>query len=333
MQRFINNPELVVDDLIRGFVKANKKLVKVSKHNNRVLKVNNSSEIKKVGIVTGGGSGHEPAFLGYLGDNMVDAVAIGEVFASPPAQAFYDAIIEADHGKGVACLFGNYAGDNMNVKMAIQMADDDGITVKYVVANDDIASSPKETAEKRHGIAGGVFMWKIGGARAALGGSLDEVIQSAQKAVNYTRSICVGLNSCTIPAVGKPNFSIKEGEMEFGIGHHGEAGMKVEKLKSADEIATEMTMAILEDFAFAEKENLVVLLSGLGSTPVMELYILFDTVEKILTERGHHISKVFIGDYVTSLDMNGVSLSIMKVDEELVELLDYSAKAVGLRTY
>lgn len=323
MQRFVNNPDFIVDDMLKGYVKAHGDTIQLSERNDRVVKTIQAPVEGKVGIVTGGGSGHEPAFLGYVGEGLVDAAAIGEVFASPPAQSFLDAIVEADSGKGVACLFGNYAGDNMNVKMAVQLAEDEGITVKYVTATDDIASSPPETREKRHGIAGGLFMWKAGGARAAMGGSLNEVIASAQKAVDHTRSICVGLSSCTIPAVGSPNFSIDEGMMEFGIGHHGEPGIRVEPLKTADEIAAEMTGAILQDFGFSESENLAVMLSGLGATPLMELYVVYDKVAEILTGEGHRIDRTLIGNFVTSLDMNGLSLTIVRLDEELKELLDY----------
>lgn len=331
MQRFLNDPEQVVDDMIDGFVKANEHTVERSKNNDRVIKLKNTSQKGKVAIVTGGGSGHEPTFLGYLGKNMVDVVAVGEVFASPPADAFYDAFIEADSGAGVACLFGNYAGDTMNVKMAIQMAEDEGVNVKYVTAKDDIASATKENKQKRHGMAGGVFMWKAAGAKADMGGTLDEVLRVAEKTVDQTRSICVGLSSCTIPAVGHPNFTIEEGTMEFGIGHHGEPGIKVEKLKSATEIATEITEALLADFSFDDKEDLAVLLSGLGRTPTMELYVLYSTIEKVLTEQGHHIDVVFIGDYATSLDMNGVSLTLMRLDDELKELLTYEADTCGLK--
>ncbi|CUH95210.1 hypothetical protein P22_1280 [Propionispora sp. 2/2-37] len=332
MQRFVNNPDFIVDDMLAGFVKVHRE-VSLSSKNDRVVKLNKLSATNKVGLVTGGGSGHEPAFLGYLGDHLLDAVAIGEVFASPPAQAFYDAMVEADNGNGVACLFGNYAGDNMNVKMAVQMAKEAGITVKYVTANDDVASASQETKEKRHGIAGGFFMWKIGGARAALGGTLDEVIRSAQKAVDHTRSICVGLAPCTIPAVGKANFQISPGTMEFGVGHHGEAGMKVEKLGTADKIAEEMTASLLDDFEFSAKQELAVMVSGLGSTPLMELYVLYSKVEQMLRSSGHDIFRVYIGDYVTSLDMNGASLTIMSVDEELKELLNYPASPVGIKSY
>lgn len=333
MNRFINDADYVVDDMIKGYVKAHKNLVSQSERNSHVVKYKEAPVKGKVGIVTGGGSGHEPAFLGYVGKNMVDAVAVGEVFSSPPAQAFYDAFVEADSGEGVACLFGNYAGDTMNVNMAKMMADDDEIIVKTVIANDDISSSPKETKEKRHGIAGGVFMWKIGGARAALGGSLDEVIASAQKAVDNTRSICVGLSPCVIPAVGKPNFKIEDGKMEFGVGHHGEPGMKIEDIKPANEIAREMTNTILNDIDSESSNEVAVIVSGLGATPLMELYILYDEIEKCLNENEVSVYRVFIGNYVTSLDMNGAALTIMKLDEELKKLLDFEGESKGIEIH
>ncbi len=330
MQRFVNNPDYVVEDMLKGFVKAHGDLVVRSRANDRVVQYINAPVEGKVGLVTGGGSGHEPAFLGYVGKNMMDAVAVGEVFSSPSAQAFYDAFMAADSGKGVACLFGNYAGDNMNVKMAIRKAKKQGVTVKYVTANDDVASSPKETKEKRHGIAGGVFMWKIGGARAALGGDLDEVIASAQKAADNTRSICVGLEPCAIPAVGHPNFQIADGDMEFGIGHHGEPGINVQKLEPAKEIARKMAKTVIDDMEPEEGAEVAVLMSGLGATPIMELYILYDEAEAYLKEQGLSVYKVFVGDYVTSLDMNGAALTVMKLDDELKELLDYEAKSPGI---
>lgn len=331
MQRFVNNPDYIVEDMVKGFLKAHDDLIVKNEKNDRVVQYKNAPVEGKVGLVTGGGSGHEPAFLGYVGENMMDAVAVGEVFSSPSAQAFYDAFMAADSGKGVACLFGNYAGDNMNVKMAIRKAKKQGVTVKYVTATDDVASSPKETKEKRHGIAGGVFMWKVGGAKAAMGADLDEVIATAQKAVDNTRSICVGLSPCAIPAVGHPNFDIKEGDMEFGIGHHGEPGINVQKLKPAKEIANDMAKAVIDDLEPADGDEVAVLLSGLGATPIMELYVLYDEIEAYLKEQGLSIYKVLIGDFVTSLDMNGAALTVMKLDEELKELLDYDAKAPGLK--
>ena len=221
----------------------------------------------------------------------------------------------------------------MNVKMAIQMAEDDDIEVKYVVATDDVASSPKETKEKRHGVAGGYFMWKVGGAKAASGASLDEVIAVAQKVVYRTRSICVGLEPCVIPAVGKPNFEIEAGMMEFGIGHHGETGIRKEELKNADAIAEEMVGTLLEDFAFEDEREFSVMLSGLGSTMLMEQYILIGKVLEILKEEGHNIHKVYVGNFVTSLDMSGASLTLVDLDEEIKDLLDVTGNPVGMKNY
>lgn len=330
MQKFVNNPDFIVEDMIKGFVKAHSDLIVHSDRNDHIVKYKNAPVEGKVGIVTGGGSGHEPAFLGYIGENMADAVAVGEVFSSPPAQAFFDAFVEANAGKGVACLFGNYAGDNMNVKMAVMMAEDEDIEVKYVVATDDIASAPKENKEKRHGIAGGPLMWKIGGAKAAKGGTLDEVIEVAQKVVDNTRSICVGLSPCVIPAVGKPNFSIEEGTMEFGVGHHGETGIKIEELKPAKEIANEIANAVIKDLDCSENSELVVILSGLGSTPIMELYVLYDEIENVISQYGHKVHKALVGNYVTSLDMNGAALTVMALDDELKELFDTPSNSPGL---
>lgn len=330
MQRIINNPNDVVNDMINGFVKAHKDIVEKTE-NNRVLKYKKAPIKDKVGIVTGGGSGHKPAFIGYIGENMVDAVAIGEIFSSPTAKAFYDAFKTADSGKGVACLYGNYAGDNMNVKMAIKMAEKDGIIVKTVIANDDVASAPKEEKNKRRGVAGEVLMWKIAGAKTALGGNLDEVMSVAQKAIDNTKSVGIGLTPCTIPALGKPNFKIEEGKMELGIGHHGEPGIKVIDLKTADEMAEIMLDIILPDLPFVSNNEVVVLISGLGATPVMELYILYTKIAEILDNKNIKIYKPYVGDYFTSLDMMGVTVTLIKVDNELKELIDLSANSMGFK--
>ena len=215
MNRIYNNPDYMVEDMTKGFLKANKDLI-AETENPQVVKYKKAPVPNKVGIVTGGGSGHKPAFIGYVGENLCDAAAIGQIFSSPTAKAFLDAIKAADSGKGVACLYGNYAGDNMNVKMAVKKAKKAGIEVKTVVANDDCASAPKTELEKRRGVAGEVLMWKIGGAKASMGANLDEVIAAAQKAINNTRSIGIGTAPCTIPAVGHPNFQIEDGKMEFG---------------------------------------------------------------------------------------------------------------------
>ena len=254
-----------------------------------------------------------------------------DLFLAYRQNPFINAMAEADTGKGVACLYGNYAGDNMNVKMAIRRAEKDGITVKTVVANDDCASAPKTELEKRRGVAGEVLMWKVGGAKAAMGADLDDVIAAAQKAINNTRSVGVGVAPCTIPAVGHPNFEIVDGTMEVGIGHHGEPGVKVEKLKTADEIAKEMLDIILPDLPYCSGDEVVVLLSGLGATPVMEQYIVYNRVEEILKENGISVYKAYVGNYFTSLDMKGVTLTIMKLDEELKECIDMPVDSIGLK--
>ena len=285
----------------------------------------------KVGVVTGGGSGHKPAFIGYLGKNLCDAAAVGEICTSPTAAAFLDAFRAADGGKGIACLYGNYSGDNMNVKMAVRMAKKEGLEVKTVIANDDVASAPKDQREKRRGVAGEILMWKCGGAKAAEGGTLDQVIAAAQKAIDNCRSVGIGLTPCTLPAVGHPNFEIKEGTMEVGIGHHGEPGIEVCELETADKMAARMTDIVLPDYPFESGDEVVVLVSGLGATPVMELYVLYNEIEKILGEKGMKIHKAYVGNYFTSLDMMGATLTVMKLDDELKELIDLDCCSMGLK--
>jgi dihydroxyacetone kinase-like protein len=332
MQKFINNPSKVVDEMLEAYVKVHADSVSPT-GNERVIKYKYAPVDGKVGIVTGGGSGHKPAFIGYVGRNMVDAVACGEIFSSPPAQMFLDAIKEANAGKGVAILYGNYAGDNMNVSMAMEEAEEEGIQVKKVVANDDVPSAPKGEEARRRGVAGEILMWKVGGAKAAMGSSLNEVIAVAQKAIDNTRSMGVGLSPCTIPEVGHPNFTIEEGKMEVGIGHHGEPGIEVVGLESAAKVAERMCNVILPDLPFASGDEVVVLISGLGSTPVMEQYIVFNDVERILSDKGIKIYHSYVGNYFTSLEMAGITCTLMKLDDELKECIDYECDSVGLRQF
>jgi dihydroxyacetone kinase-like protein len=329
MQRILNNPDNVVDEMLKGFVKVHSDIVTAT-DNPRVIK-RKDIPAGKVGVATGGGSGHKPAFIGYIGENLCDAVAVGEICTSPTAAAFLDAFRAADQGKGVACLYGNYSGDNMNVKMAVKMAEKEGITVKTVIANDDVASAPKGEAEKRRGVAGEVLMWKAGGARAALGGSLDEVIAAAQKAIDNTRSVGIGLTPCTLPAVGHPNFEIKDGTMEVGIGHHGEPGIEVCPLETAAQMAQRMTGVVLPDYPFQAGDEVVVLVSGLGATPVMELYVLYDEIERLITAKGIKIHRGYAGNYFTSLEMMGATLTVMKLDDELKKLVDMPCYSMGLK--
>lgn len=332
MQRIYNNPDNLVNEMVEGFLKSHSDII-TSTPNPRVVKYAKAPIANKVGIVTGGGSGHKPAFIGYIGQNMCDAVAVGEIFSSPTARSFLDAFKTADAGKGVACLYGNYSGDNMNVRMAMEDAEDSGIVVKKVVANDDVASAPKKEPHKRRGVAGEVLMWKIGGAKASTGASLDEVIASAQKAIDNTRSVGIGLSPCTIVAAGKPNFAIATGTMEVGIGHHGEPGIYVTELKSAKEMAEHCLEIILPDKPFEKGDEVVVLVSGLGATPIMELYVFYNEVTKILDQKGITVFKPLVGNYFTSLDMMGVTLTLMKVDEELKQLMNIKANSVGYKQF
>jgi dihydroxyacetone kinase-like protein len=320
MQRFINDPDFVVDDTVRGFVKAHRDLVKLA-DNPKVVAAAQAPIRGKVGVITGGGSGHEPAFIGYVGRNMLDAVAVGEIFSSPTAKSFHDAMKIADGGRGVVCLYGNYAGDNMNVKMAVKLAAKEGIEVLTVVANDDVCSAPASEREKRRGVAGEILMWKCGAAKAALGASLAEVQATAQKAIDNCRSIGVGLGPCTLPAVGHPNFTIEPGKMEVGIGHHGEPGTHVEALKPAAEVARDMVKAVLDDHNLPAGTEVAVLISGLGATPTDELYILNDTIDEEVRARGLKIARTYVGNFFTSLEMVGATLTIMALDEELKQLL------------
>jgi phosphoenolpyruvate---glycerone phosphotransferase subunit DhaK len=332
MQKFINDPSKVVDEMLEAYIKVHADLVSPTE-NERVIKYKYAPVEGKVGIVTGGGSGHKPAFIGYVGRNMVDAVACGEIFSSPPAQMFLDAIKEANAGKGVAILYGNYAGDNMNVAMAMEEAEEEGILVKKVVANDDVPSATKGEEARRRGVAGEILMWKVGGAKAAMGASLDEVIAAAQKAIDNTRSMGVGLSPCTIPEVGHPNFTIEDGKMEIGIGHHGEPGIEVVDLETAAKVAERMCNVILPDLPFTAGDEVVVLISGLGSTPVMEQYIVYNDVEKILAEKGIKVYHSYVGNYFTSLEMAGITCTLMKLDDELKECIDYECDSVGMRQF
>lgn len=330
MQRFVNDPDDIVDETVAGFIKAHRDLVRKDPANPRVVLSRFAPQDGKVGIVTGGGSGHEPAFIGYAGRNLVDAVAVGELFSSPTAKSFADAIRAADGGAGVAVLYGNYAGDNMNVRMAAGMVAEDGIEVATVVANDDVCSAPASERAKRRGVAGEIFMWKIGGAKAALGGTLAEVRAAAQQAIDACRSVGVGLGPCTLPAVGHPNFQIAPGTMEVGIGHHGEPGTRVEALKTADQVADDMVRIVLDDHALPDGTEVAVLVSGLGATPVNELYVLYDRIEVGLERAGLRVHRAFVGNYFTSLEMVGATLTVMALDDDLKPLLDMDCAAPGL---
>lgn len=330
MQRILNDPDNIVNESTAGFLRCHPDLVTTTDNPRAVQSV--FPHDGRVGVVTGGGSGHKPAFIGYCGENLVDAVAIGEICSSPTAQAFLDAFKAADRGKGVACLYGNFSGDNMNVKMAVKMAKKQGLTVKTVVCNDDAASAPPEEKNKRRGIAGEIIMYKVGGAIASTGADLDEVIRVTQKAVDQTRSIGIGLTPCTLPAVGHPNFEIKPGTMEVGVGPHGEPGMEVCALEPAASMAKRMVDVILgDDLPIGEGDEISVLVNGMGATPLNELYALFGDIMKIFDEKKIKVYKTYVGNFLTSMDMMGASLTVTKLDDELKRMLDIPCYSMGLK--
>nr|WP_210292042.1 dihydroxyacetone kinase subunit DhaK [Aurantimonas endophytica] len=272
----------------------------------------------KVGIVTGGGSGHLPVFTGYVGPGFLDACAIGDVFASPSAEQMAGAIRRANGGAGVLRLYGNYGGDVMNFDMAGEMVDmEDDIRTSTVVLADDVVSAPKEEAEKRRGVAGMIYAFKIAGAAADTMADLDEVTRIAQKAADACRSIGMALSPCIVPQAGKANFEIGDGEMEMGMGIHGEPGIWRDSLKPADAITDEMIDRILADRPLARGDRVSVLVNSLGATPLEELYIMYRRVRQRFDEAGVEIVMPLVGRYATSMEMTGATLTVIALDDEL----------------
>ncbi len=324
MKKLINNPLKVADEEVEGFVKAFPSHVK--KLDDVRVVVRKDAPIKgKVGILVGGGSGHEPFWFGYTGKGMYDAVVIGEIFSSPTPDAAYKGTKAIDGGKGVLYLLGNYEGDKMNLGISKERAETEGISIEIVNVTDDVASAPKDRIQDRRGIAGNLFVIKVAGAKAEQGGSLEEVKAAAIKANDNTRTMGVALSPCIIPSSGKPNFTISDDEMEIGMGIHGEPGIERTKIKTADEVAEILTLKVVNDLPFKGGDEVALLLNGLGGTPLQELFILFRKIEEILTEKKIKIYKVFIGNYCTSIDMMGCSLSLIRLDAELKKLLDEPA--------
>jgi len=325
MKKILNSPDSYVDQMIEGILVAHPdhlKAAAASERGTRGLVVAGAPIEGKVGIATGGGSGHIPLFLGYLGNGLADGVAIGDVFSSPSAQEMLEVTRAIDSGEGVLYLYGNYGGDVLNFDMAAEMAAADGIRVETVLGADDIASAPPEDRGTRRGIAGIFFAYKLAGAKAAQRASLDEVKRVAEAAGANTRTMGVALSPCTIPAAGVPTFSLDEAEMEIGMGIHGERGIERGPLKSADDIVDFMMERVLADLPFASGDEVAVLVNGLGATAPSELYIMYRRAAAILKERGIGIHRAFVGEYATSMEMKGASISLLRLDAELRSLLD-----------
>lgn len=331
MKKLINNPENVVEEMLDGLTLAHPEYLR--KLDGFNVLVRKSSPINgKVALVSGGGSGHEPAHGGYVGQGMLDAAVAGDVFTSPTPDLIYEAIKAVDGEAGVLLIVKNYTGDVMNFEMAKDLAEMEDIKMDYVIVNDDVAVENSTFTAGRRGIAGTVFVHKIAGAKAESGANLKEVKEVAQKVIENVRSMGMALTSCIVPAAGKPNFTLEENEMEIGMGIHGEPGIHKEKMQTANEIAEQLVNKILEDMPLNKGAEVAVMINGLASTPLMELYIVNKKVNEILTEKGIKIYKTFVGEFMTSLEMAGCSVSILQLDDELKELLDASADTPAFKS-
>jgi len=323
MKKILNDPKHFVSEMLDGLLKAHPDQLTYAGNDVHCIVRADAPVMGKVALATGGGSGHLPVFLGYVGKGMLDGCAVGDVFQSPSAEQMLEVTRRIHGGKGVLYIYGNYGGDVMNFDMAAEMAGMEDIEVRTVLVKDDVVSNPDP--EKRRGVAGMVFAFKCAGAKADQGGSLDEVEAVARKALANLRTMGVALTPCIVPQVGKPTFTLGEDEMEMGMGIHGEPGVSREPLKTADEIATRMLSAIRGELVLGAGDRAAVMVNGLGATPPEELYIVYRKVHDLLTADGVRIHRAYVGEYATSMEMAGCSLTVFKLDDELAALLDHPA--------
>jgi dihydroxyacetone kinase-like protein len=321
--KLINAGADAVDEMLEGILAAHGDKLYRPEGSPRAVVARHGPRAGKVALVIGGGSGHEPTFLGFVGKGLADACAVGNVFASPPPQPAIDAAIAASGGAGVLFMYGNYAGDVMNFDMASEMLGLEGVEARTVLTTDDIASAPHSEKEKRRGVAGNVFIFKCAGAAADRMLPLAEVERIARHANARTYTLGVALSPCSLPQTRRANFEIKPGEMEIGMGIHGEPGMRRETLRPADAIVDEIMDAILFDMSPKEGDRVAVLVNSLGSTPLMELYILHRRVAQRIAQAGLELHSSLVGPYCTSMEMAGASITLMHLDGELQQLLEH----------
>lgn len=332
MKKIINSPENVVTEMLEGIVEAHPEYLKKLEGFHVLVRKNSPIE-GKVALVSGGGSGHEPSHGGYVGTGMLNGAVAGEVFTSPTPDQVLEAIKAVDGGSGVLLVIKNYTGDIMNFEMAAEMAAMDDIKVEKVVVNDDVAVENSTYTAGRRGVAGTVFIHKIAGAAAEEGRELAEVKKVAEKVIANVRSMGMSLDSCIVPAAGKKGFILADDEVEIGLGIHGEPGVSKEKLKSADEHTQELMDKILEDIKIEKGEEVAVMVNGLGATPLMELYIVNRKVAQILKAKDIKIANTYVGNFMTSLEMPGFSISILKLDDELKKLLNAKADTPAFKHF
>ena len=331
MEKVINAPQDVVSEMIQGMVLAFPEYVR--KIDSADVIVRAKAKVGKVALISGGGSGHEPSHAGFVGCGMLDAGVCGAVFTSPTPDAVFEAIKAVQTDKGVLLIIKNYTGDVMNFEMAMEMAEAEGIKVDKVVIDDDVAVQNSTWTVGRRGIAGTVLLHKITGAKAETGASLEETKAVAEKVIANVRSMGMALTPCTIPEAGKPGFTLGENEIEVGLGIHGEPGVRREDIKPANEIVDELLGKILDDMPVNSGEEVAVLVNGLGGTPLMELFIANNRVNSILTGKGIKIHKTIVGEYMTSIEMAGFSITVLKLDEELKTLLDAKADTPAYKAF
>ena len=320
MKKIINKPSDFVEESIEGLVKSHPEIYSFAPDNKRVI-ARTEKASNKVGIISGGGSGHLPVFTGYVGKGLLDSCAVGSVFASPSVDQIASAIRNANNGNGVLCIIGNYGGDVMNFEMACEIVTSEGIKTKTVIVADDIASASNEEKSKRRGIAGMIFVFKVAGSIAETGASLEKTFNIASSANNNIRTLGVALSPCILPEAGKPTFEIKDDEIEIGMGIHGEPGIKREKLRSADQLSDDLCKRILEDYKLNAEDQVSIMINSLGATPLEELYIVSKRVHENFSKLKIKITKSFVGRYATSMEMAGMSITVFKLDSELKKYL------------
>jgi dihydroxyacetone kinase len=327
VKKLINDPERFVDEMLEGLLLAHPDQLRAASADNRALVRADAPRQGRVGIVTGGGSGHLPTFLGYVGEGLCSGVAVGNVFSSPSAEQVLEATKASDGGAGVLYLYGNYGGDVLNFDLAADMAELEDIETRTVLLTDDVASQPKERSADRRGVAGLFFAYKCAGAAAERGDDLAAVADAAQAAADSTRTMGIGLSPTILPTVGKPTFELEEGEMEVGIGIHGEPGIHRGPLESADAVTDRLLEPIVADLVLGEGERVAVLVNGLGATPLEELYLVYRRVHARLSQLGVTIERRYVGEYATSLEMAGASVSVMRLDDRTSALLAAPARS------
>lgn len=329
MKKLINKPENVEVEMLEGMELAHGDLLRKLEGFNVLVRANKKQD--KVALVSGGGSGHEPAHGGFVGTGMLDGAVAGAMFTSPTPDQVFEAVKTVDAGKGVLLVIKNYTGDILNFEMAADMAEMEGIKVEKVVVNDDVAVENSLYTTGRRGVAGTVFVHKIAGAMAERGAELDEVKRVAEKAIANVRTMGVALTPCTVPAAGKPGFHLEEDEIEIGLGIHGEPGTHKAKVMPADEIVDLLLGKIFDDMPVEAGEKVAVMVNGCGGTPVSELYILNRRVAQVMKEKGIEVRKTLVGNFMTSIEMQGGAISVLKLDDELEGLLKDPADTVGLK--